>query len=321
MKTISERLKAAIYHRERVFHENAGIKEYWSTTVDQLESLLNEAVDIYVSLSPHPVEPSMVESGKEKEWICIKCNVVFPSNRLRPLTQIVNCPDDKCGGVATIYPKIYNDGVLEGRRQERSASHLVPLLNADVEDVEKLAKRYDEIREKVYREIIPEGTWSGSPEYLLDLLKKVAVETMRRLLFELQSPLPEELAGEEKERPKIVCLCGSTRFWKTFQDASLKETLNGKIVLSIGSAKSADGDDKSFGGYSPINEFDEIKKRLDELHKRKIDLADEVLILNVYGYLGESTLSELEYARDHGKQIRWFETDISGRAQLGDVLG
>lgn len=107
--------------------------------------------------------------------------------------------------------------------------------------------------------------------------------------------------------PKIVCLCGSTRFWRTFQEESLRETLAGKIVLSIGAARSADGDDKTFGGYIPVDEFDKIKEQLDELHKRKIDLADEVLILNVGGYIGESTRSEIEYAKAHGKRIRYLE--------------
>jgi hypothetical protein len=53
----------------------------------------------------------------------------------------------------------------------------------------------------------------------------------------------------------------------------------------------------------------ELKVRLDELHKRKIDLADEVLILNVGGYLGESTRSELAYARYLGKPVRFLEDD------------
>jgi hypothetical protein len=52
-----------------------------------------------------------------------------------------------------------------------------------------------------------------------------------------------------------------------------------------------------------------MRGALDELHKRKIDLADEVLILNVGGYIGDSTRSELEYARAKGKVIRWLEED------------
>jgi cell division protein FtsB len=52
----------------------------------------------------------------------------------------------------------------------------------------------------------------------------------------------------------------------------------------------------------------EQKIALDELHKRKIDLADEVLVLNVGGYIGESTRSEIEYARKLGKPVRYLES-------------
>lgn len=107
-------------------------------------------------------------------------------------------------------------------------------------------------------------------------------------------------------RPMIVCLCGSTRFWREFQRASLQETLAGKIVLSIGAASGTD--DEHFGNL-PREEYNRLKGMLDELHKRKIDLADEVLILNVGGYIGESTRSELEYAREHGKRIRFLERE------------
>ena len=107
--------------------------------------------------------------------------------------------------------------------------------------------------------------------------------------------------------PIIVCLCGSTRFWREFQAASLRETMDGKIVLSIGAATGTD--DEHFGNL-PSAEYDAIKRRLDLLHLYKIDLADEVLILNVGGYVGESTRRELEYAEAHGKCIRYLEEPI-----------
>lgn len=109
------------------------------------------------------------------------------------------------------------------------------------------------------------------------------------------------------ERPVIVCLCGSTRFWREFQEASLRETLAGKIVLSIGAARCADADDKSFGGYVPVSEWDKQKESLDQLHKEKINLCDEVLVLNVDGYIGESTRSEIEHAEKGNKIIRYLE--------------
>ena len=108
------------------------------------------------------------------------------------------------------------------------------------------------------------------------------------------------------QRPTIVCLCGSTRFWRAFQQASLRETLDGKIVLSIGAATSADGADKTFGGYRPAGQFDAVKRQLDELHKRKLDLCDEAFILNIDDYIGDSTKSEVKYAREIGKRIRWL---------------
>ena len=106
--------------------------------------------------------------------------------------------------------------------------------------------------------------------------------------------------------PKIVCLCGSTRFWREFQRASLRETMAGKIVLSIGAATGTD--DEHFGNL-PQDEYDRIKSMLDELHMRKIDLADEVLILNVDGYIGESTRNERNYALQTGKRVRYLEAN------------
>ncbi len=108
--------------------------------------------------------------------------------------------------------------------------------------------------------------------------------------------------GQQLERPIIVCLCGSTRFSQAFHEANLRETLAGKIVLSIGC------DFKSDTDLLLADELTvEDKQRLDELHLRKIDLADEVLILNVGGYVGESTANEAYYAASQGKRVRWLE--------------
>lgn len=118
------------------------------------------------------------------------------------------------------------------------------------------------------------------------------------------NPLPP-LGGENmKQKPSIVCLCGSTYFYEVFQEANLKETLDGKIVLTIGC------DTKSDYDLFPSEEIArQFKAELDELHLRKIDLADEVLILNVGGYIGNSTRRELEYAKKTGKKIRFWEPE------------
>lgn len=114
-------------------------------------------------------------------------------------------------------------------------------------------------------------------------------------------------------KPTVVCLCGSTRFWREFQAASLRETLAGKIVLSIGHDGCPDAE--KFAGLSP-EEWQRVKAGLDELHLRKIDLADEVLILNVGGYVGESTARELVYAVLHAKKVDFFEAPSPGSLRL-----
>jgi hypothetical protein len=104
------------------------------------------------------------------------------------------------------------------------------------------------------------------------------------------------------ERPTIVCLCGSTRFKDAFTDAQLDETLKGKIVLTIGCNLRTDKE--IFGQLSP-GELRLIKAKLDILHFAKIDLADEIFILNIDNYIGESTEREIEYAKMRGKRIRY----------------
>lgn len=108
--------------------------------------------------------------------------------------------------------------------------------------------------------------------------------------------------------PVIVCLCGSTRFYEAFQDANYTETMAGKIVLSVGFySHSAD---KCLIHGEKIGITPAEKEMLDELHKRKIDLADEIFVLNVGGYVGQSTRSEIEYAWKHGKGIRFLEPAV-----------
>lgn len=110
---------------------------------------------------------------------------------------------------------------------------------------------------------------------------------------------------EVDKKPSVVCLCGSTRFWTTFIQAGIEETLSGKIVLGL---------EVTLGILNgDINENPEkyaaTKQMFDDLHLRRIDLADEVLILNVKGYIGESTSLELEYAVASGKKVRYWEDE------------
>jgi hypothetical protein len=130
------------------------------------------------------------------------------------------------------------------------------------------------------------------------------IAKLQRVIRFLTDNKRRVLLAAPSDFPTIVCLCGSTRFWREFQEWGLKETLAGKIVLSIGAASGTD--DEHFGNL-PREEYEAVKADLDQLHFRKIDLADEVLIINKGGYIGESTMNELNYARDTGKIIRFLE--------------
>lgn len=103
-------------------------------------------------------------------------------------------------------------------------------------------------------------------------------------------------------RPRIICLCGSTRFIDTFAVQTWELELQGFIVLGCTLLPQ---------WYCPVRDhFAEtlgVKEQRDEHHLRKIDLADEVLILNVDGYIGDSTRREIKYAASLGKPIRYLE--------------
>jgi hypothetical protein len=105
--------------------------------------------------------------------------------------------------------------------------------------------------------------------------------------------------------PPVVCLCGSTRFGDEFRQANLRLTLAGQIVLSIGCDTKSDADLTAAAslGDDPAT----VKTRLDDLHKRKIGLADYILVLNVGGYIGDSTRSEISYARALGRPVRYLQ--------------
>ncbi len=123
-------------------------------------------------------------------------------------------------------------------------------------------------------------------------------------------PKPAD-APAECEKPAIVCLCGSTRFMDAFFRAGWQFTLDGEIVLSVGVCKHAD-----HHGAEALGQ--DVADRLDELHLRKIDLADHVHILNVGGYIGESTRKELDYAIATGKPVTFLEP-VSKPADGGDA--
>ena len=103
----------------------------------------------------------------------------------------------------------------------------------------------------------------------------------------------------------VITLCGSTKFKDEFLKVQKDLTLKGNIVISVG-----------LFGHSGDNEVWEnmddgtltkTKEMLDDMHKRKIDMSDEIFVINVGGYIGSSTKSEIEYARKNNKKISYLE--------------
>lgn len=99
------------------------------------------------------------------------------------------------------------------------------------------------------------------------------------------------------KRCPVITLCGSTRFKNEFMEVQKKLTLDGYIVISVGCF-----------GHSGDSEVwsEETKEMLDDMHKRKIDMSDEIFVVNPGGYIGSSTRSEIEYAISTEKGISYY---------------
>ena len=97
---------------------------------------------------------------------------------------------------------------------------------------------------------------------------------------------------------KVITLCGSTRFKEQFIETQKRLTLEGSIVISVGMFGHS-GDEEVWNPGT--------KEMLDDMHKRKIDMADEIFVINVGGYIGESTRSEIAYAEKTGKKVNYLE--------------
>ncbi len=108
----------------------------------------------------------------------------------------------------------------------------------------------------------------------------------------------------------VVTLCGSTRFKNEFMEAQKRLTLEGKIVISVGLFGHS-GDSEVWDGMDE-GTLSRTKEMLDDMHKRKIDMADSIYVINVGGYIGDSTRSEIEYARAHGKMVEYLENQGNG---------
>lgn len=100
----------------------------------------------------------------------------------------------------------------------------------------------------------------------------------------------------EKNKYNIITLCGSIKFKNEFMKVQEELTLNGNIVFT-----------PTFFNNLKDEVNVETKKMLDEMHKQRIDMSNEIYVINVEGYIGESTKSEIEYAKAKGKKISYLE--------------
>ena len=103
---------------------------------------------------------------------------------------------------------------------------------------------------------------------------------------------------------KVITLCGSTRFKNEYIEVQKRLTLDGNIVLSVGLFGHS-GDSEVWENMDE-GTLTKTKEMLDDMHKRKIDMADEIFVIDVVGYIGDSTQSEIEYAIEHGKTVRYL---------------
>lgn len=133
-------------------------------------------------------------------------------------------------------------------------------------------------------------------------------------LGELARVMEEASETRPQARPTVVCLCGSSRFVDVFATTAWELEKRGVITLSIHMLP-------SWYGAAPDHqaEVEGVAEELDCLHLRKIDLADEVLVVDVDGYYGDSTEREIEYAREHDVPVRFLseEDDLREEALAG----
>ena len=120
-------------------------------------------------------------------------------------------------------------------------------------------------------------------------IKKLCINCYHFLNF-----TADDIKKQNKTAKGMITLCGSTRFYETFLEVNNKLTAKGYIVLSIGVVKSK---------AVMLDKSDtELEKRLDALHREKISMSDSIFVIDVDGYIGESTKGEIEFAEKHGKR-------------------
>lgn len=145
----------------------------------------------------------------------------------------------------------------------------------------------------------PAAARDAALNWALDGVAWPTADTVRK---QLRTRGYDVLPIRAKAHPRVVVLCGSTRFKDAINAANAQLTMQGHLVVSLGVFGHVDMPDHDWttGGT-------DTKRMLDDLHKRKIDMADQVHVINVGGYIGESTQSEIDYALSVGKPVTYLE--------------
>jgi hypothetical protein len=125
--------------------------------------------------------------------------------------------------------------------------------------------------------------------------------------------LDEHLSFLKKQRLPIICICGSSRFAEYHAIARWLFERDGKTICIMINYLPQHYAESEFG-VGKNDHFAEASGRkeiLDELHKRKIDISDAIFVVDIDGYIGESTRSEMEYAEKLNRPIFiWSETTV-----------
>lgn len=176
--------------------------------------------------------------------------------------------------------------------------------NNRISRIQKMEEIYDRVRKDIatLKEYEESGLWLN--DYEADERGELPRDLKRGVLSQdgLDEVFEEakELKSPSRKYP-VITLCGSTRFKEQFLEMQKRLTLEGNIVISVG-----------LFGHSGDDEVwtEGTKEMLDDMHKRKIDMADAIFVIDVDGYIGSSTRSEIEYAKSKGKGIKYYSVDM-----------
>jgi len=140
------------------------------------------------------------------------------------------------------------------------------------------------------------GYKSWSPKNIFDEVNKLfPINDKEDISINLN--IETEKWNIQDKRFKVITLCGSSRFKEQFLSEQKRLTLEGNIVITVGLFGHS-GDDEVWIGNT--------KEMLDDMHRQKIDLADEIFVIDPEGYLGHSTINEIAYANSKNKKVNFY---------------